>query len=86
MYINSDHVHVHVNDHSFLFSDCILFQLPLLSLHLSQEEFDAEARSNQQNAACTDELLALQLQHEDLKVEGVCAVLISSFHSSQIFN
>jgi hypothetical protein len=30
--------------------------------------------------------LALQLQHEDLKVEGVCAMLISSFHSPQIIN
>ena len=60
---------------SFHFSLCLSFTL--------QEEFDAEARGNQHNAATTDELLALQLQHEDLKVDTVYAVLSSSFHSPQ---
>ena len=63
---------------SFRFSLCLSF-----TLQSWQEEFDAEARSNQHNAATTDELLALQLQHEDLKVDTVCAVLSSSFRSPQ---
>ena len=43
--------------------------VPLTTSLQKQEQFDAEARSTQQYADSTDQLLAWQLQHEDLKDE-----------------